>query len=202
MLTVYFTALVVGGSLLLLSLMGIGESDSDVDVDIDGGFDHGDADAHGDLDFGGFDAWLPIGSLRFWTFFSAFFGLVGSLLVLATGMNPILALGPSLGVGYVSGVSAVKILRNLTKKEVGKVVGAKELVGTTGTLLLPVAPGTPGKVRMQLGGRSFEEIARSEDANFAVGDKVLVIAIHEEEGVVITPAPLLGERTPNGKDNA
>ncbi len=200
MLTAYLTTLIIGGSMLLLSIFAGGDhemdhdlqleaGDMDLDMDLDSDFDL-DADAHG-FDFHGFDAWLPIGSLRFWTFFTAFFGLVGTVLTAIGGFGMALTLGPSIGTGYLSGVAATKVLKALNKESVGKVIGGADLVGHSGTLVLPVSPGQPGKIRIQMGGRVLEEIAYSEEV-LSTGAGVLVISVHNEGGVWVTPGPLLG----------
>ncbi len=188
MTTLYLITLIVGGCLLLLSIFA--GSDHELDHDVDADFDV-DADIDG-FD-AGYDAWLPMGSLRFWTFFAAFFGLVGTVLTAVGGLGKWMTLAPSLGVGYLSGIVATKVLRTLTKQKVGKVVGGNDLVGTTGTLMLPAAPGEPGKIRMQHGGRILEELAYTDDVPLRQGDKVLIIAKHKEGGVLVAPAPLLGE---------
>jgi membrane protein implicated in regulation of membrane protease activity len=200
MLTAYLSTLFIGGALLMLSIFAGGdhemdhgtEFDSDFDGDIDADFDADvDMDAHsGGLDFHGFDAWLPIGSLRFWTFFSAFFGLVGTSLTFAGSLGSTLTLAPSIGVGYVSGVVATRLLKKLTKESVGKVVNARDLVGTIGQLMLPVAPGVQGKVRMNVGGRTVEQPAYC-DEEIKAGSKALIISVHEDGGVWVSPAPLL-----------
>ena len=88
MLPIYLVTLIVGGVLVLVSVF-LGDSDTDADVaadiDVDADLDlaaGADVDADGSLDVGLIDAlqaWLPFTSMRFWTFFAAFFGLTGSL---------------------------------------------------------------------------------------------------------------------------
>ncbi len=199
MMTLYLTTLIAGGGLLLLSIFAGGDHEMDHDFDVDGDLDF-DADVDADLDggadgfdSGAFDAWLPIGSLRFWTFFATFFGLVGTALVLTTDLSKLMTLAPSLGVGYLSGIAATKILRSLTKGRIGKVVGGNDLVGISGTLMLPASPGQPGKIRLQMGGRILEQLAHTDDENMKVGSRVLIIAKHKDGGVLVSPAPLLGD---------
>ena len=76
MLMVYLIALIVGGVLLALTLVLGGAVDHHAGGDLD---HHAGDGGHG----GSFDAvfgWLPVTSLRFWTFFAAFFGAVGTVL--------------------------------------------------------------------------------------------------------------------------
>ena len=84
----YIFALVLGGVLLGASFLLGGDHDADGDVDMDADADvdadvDADADIDGDAD-GGHDGhgdvagfFGVLGSLRFWTFFTAFFGLTG-----------------------------------------------------------------------------------------------------------------------------
>jgi membrane protein implicated in regulation of membrane protease activity len=192
MLTAYLSTLIIGGSLLLLSIFAGGDHEIDHDTDFDADFD-ADADFDhdaGGFDFHGFDAWLPIGSLRFWTFFSAFFGLVGTALTFSGEMGATMTLAPSIGVGYITGISATRLLKKLTKESVGKVVSRDDIVGSTGKLMLPVAKGVEGKVRLNVGGRTIEHSAFCDEA-IEAGSKILVISVHEDGGVWVSPAPLL-----------
>ena len=83
------------------------DADVDVDVDADLDVDH-DADVAPSVDTA--DAlWLPFLSLRFWLFFVAFFGLVGTMLTTLV-LEPTqwgLGLGISLGVGFVFGFTLI-----------------------------------------------------------------------------------------------
>ena len=101
-----------------------------------------------------------------------------------------MTLAPSIGVGYISGLGAVRLLKKLTKESVGKVVNRDDLVGTVGALVLPVAPGVEGKIRMNVGGRTLEQSAFC-DEEIKAGSKVLVISVHKDGGVWVSPAPLL-----------
>jgi membrane protein implicated in regulation of membrane protease activity len=196
MLTAYLSTFIVGSSLLALSIFAGGEMDSDADFDADADFDtdadlDADGEGHGmELELHGMDAWLPIGSLRFWTFFAAFFGLVGTALTALGTMAATLTLVPSIGVGYVSGITATRLLKKLTKQSVGKVLGAGDMIGSTGTIVLPVGPGLEGKIRLQMGGRTLEHNAMS-DESINAGASAIVISIHEDGGVWVSPAPLL-----------
>ena len=48
------------------------------------------------------------------------------------------------------------VVRTMSKNSVSSDVGARELVGQTGVLTLPVGPGRPGKVRVDVKGRAEE----------------------------------------------
>jgi hypothetical protein len=93
--------------------------------------------------------WAPITSLRFWVFLLAFGGGAGIALT-KLGSSELVAAGGALGLGWLAGAIAIAVVNNLKKHSVSSEVGASELVGSTGTLVLPVAPGKPGKVRVDV----------------------------------------------------
>ena len=72
------------------------------------------------------------------------------------------------------------VVRKIGKDSVSSGVETKELVGTTGTLTLPVGPGKPGKVRVDIKGRSEDFVASLYDAGaeLPTGTQVLIV----EEG--------------------
>jgi hypothetical protein len=183
LLIAYVVALGIGGTLVLASLiMGGKDTDQDHDHghDSDKDHEHGhDHDKAGAMvlagetgmvphDAGGaadaVSALLPVTSIRFWTFFLAFFGLTGMTLTAA-------ALGPgvianallSTGVGYLSGLSVVSVGKRLKKASTDSTVGHGDYVGATAVVTLPVAKGKTGKVRLELKGRTVELMADTED---------------------------------------
>lgn len=98
MLSLYIAALIFGGGLLALSLLGghgHGDADGDGHVDLHGDADAGDHDQHSGAHHaaghaehpdahvkGGGDFVTIFVSLRFWTFLLGFGGLTGLLLTL------------------------------------------------------------------------------------------------------------------------
>jgi hypothetical protein len=140
---------------------------------------------------GGHDAdvgigWAPIASIRFWIFLLTFGGAVG-LAVNYLEDNEALAAGGAIGVGWVSGVLAVGIIRKLAKSSASSEVAAKELVGATGTLLLPVGVGKPGKVRLDVGGRIVDFVAHGVDdtPDLGTGSEVLIVGPGAAGSVVV-----------------
>ena len=101
LMAIYITAACIGAGLIALTLLVGGDHDADIDS----------PDAEGDA---GFDAagWLPFASLRFWTFFSAAFGLTGiGLSALDLSRAPSIIF--SVGAGYVSGLFVSKLYLSL-----------------------------------------------------------------------------------------
>lgn len=164
---IYLGAVAFGVTLLVASLVLGGK---DVDHGGDGHADHGGTGI----------GWAPITSLRFWIFLLAFGGATGYALE-QLDSSAAVAAGGAVGVGWISGTLAVAIIRGLSKSSASSEVGARELVGMTGQLVLPVAPGKPGKVRVEVKGRAEDYVANVVDddvGELATGSKVLIV----EEG--------------------
>src|SRR5690242_10331405 len=146
MLVVYLITLIVGGGLLAVTLLAGGHGDAHGHV---GGDGHGGVDAHGDQ-AGAADAllgWMPVTSLRFWTFFAAFFGLTGTLLTTWVETAFVPALAMSIAAGYLSGLAMDRAMRVLRRTDADSSVGERDLVGAAVEVLVPVASGKTGKVR-------------------------------------------------------
>ena len=197
MLYVYIFALVLGGVLLGASIF-LGGSDTDVDADVDADFDAdadadadgGDAlqgqqglqtehaDAHGSLS--GFVASFL--SLRFWTFFLAFFGLTGTVLAGLELASSGIAAGLSVGMGLVTGQATVAIIRSLSKSESSIAPTENDYVGKSGRLLVGVGDGL-GKVRVEVKGTTVDLLAKS-DESLTKGTEVLVVTVEGTTAVV------------------
>jgi hypothetical protein len=121
--------------------------------------------------------WAPIGSLRFWVFLCTFGGGAGYALTLL-GSSELEAGVGALATGWIAGALAVGIIRKLTATSTSSGIAPGELVGTSGMLLLPVAPGKPGKVRVEIKGRTEDFVAYVDDDDpaFASGAPVMIVA--------------------------
>lgn len=164
MLNVYLGAVAFGVTLLLASLV-LGGKDSDHDGHVEG-------------DFAG---WAPIMSFRFWVFLLAFGGGAGAALTLLD-TNEWLTAGAALGVGWVAGALAIAVVNKLRKDSVSSEIATRELVGTTGTLVLPVGPGKPGKVRVDVKGRTEDFVANLVDDNVELPSGTPVLVVSEGDG--------------------
>lgn len=211
LLSIYLGGLIVGGGLLLVSaVLGGNDHDADLggDLDVDGDLD---ADADADLDHDGHvgvgDAlWLPVLSIRFWTFFLAFFGLTGLLLegmrtvgLIGAPWGVVLALAIVAGVG--SGWLVSLIIRKLkTEKVTSEVVPEHDYAGKAAEVLLDVAPGDPGLVRLDVKGVSIDVtavVAAADVGPFKRGARVIVLAY--EQGKVIVAPFETDERDPHAE---
>ena len=190
MLVVYLITVIVGGALLSVTLLLGGDADMDAEVEADVDVDGGSDGAHGvDALLG----WLPITSLRFWTFFAAFFGLTGTILAGWSLTAPVVTAIAAVAVGYISGLMMDRAVRSLRKSETSSTVGGQDMVGATGLVLIPVGDKQTGKVRVTLGGREMDLLAEVEgEEQLAVGDTAMVLAMREDGLVVVTRSEKLG----------
>jgi membrane protein implicated in regulation of membrane protease activity len=180
-LAVYLGSLAFGALLILASLLGAGH-DADVHVDLHVGDGHGGGDGH---DQSQASALLALFGIRFWSFATMFFGATGAILHLFGG--PALAvLAPFIAaaVGVAAGLGASMTFRALSRDTVGQLrPGA--LIGRSGRLLLPVARGQRGKVRIAVpGSGDVDLIAESDDASLDTGADVLIVEVRGNIAVV------------------
>ena len=171
---IYLGAVAFGVTLLVASLFLGGKETG-----------HGDGhDSHGDAPGLG---WAPVASLRFWVFLFTFGGGAG-LALTALGSGELVSAVGAGAVGWVSGAMAVAIITSLTRKSVSSQLGAAELVGSTGTLLLPAGPTKPGKVRVEIKGRQEDYVATvvEDGGELATGTLVLVVAEGDQGSLLVT----------------
>ena len=174
MTTLYLAAIAFGVTLLLASLV-LGGKDTD----------HG---GHTDTDVG--LAWAPVGSLRFWVFFLAFGGGAGYALT-KLHSSPLLAAIGALGIGWLAGALSVVLVRMISRNSISSGVDGKELVGSTGMLLLPVGKDRPGKVRIEMFGKAEDFVATLvDDGELPSGSPVLVVAEGEHGSLLVSKAEM------------
>ncbi len=192
MLIFYLVALALGGTFVVASLLFGGDADTDlvdvdVDMDIDADVDmDADADVEGDGDgdtegwgFDGVLAWLPVTSLRFWTFFLAFFGLTGTVLTSFALLEDAWIIAAISGaIGYMSGGSMVAAMRHLSRNQTDSTVSEKDYVGANGIVMVPVSKDRVGKIRIELKGRTVELLAKTEEsAPLPTKESVMIYAL-------------------------
>lgn len=207
LLPVYLGSLALGGVLIVASIV-LGDADHDADLDLDADVDvdadvdldadvDADADLDGDVDkdfdlaqhaadAGG--TWLPFLSLRFWTFGLATFGGAGAILDVI-GFSDLVSAPASAVTGIGVGWAIAAMFRRLKHERVTADVGLRQLSGQEGKLLLPVAPGKVGKVRVTVGGQDVDLMARSSDGvRLEPRQRVLVVGV--DDGVAeVTSLP-------------
>ncbi|MEO5588540.1 MAG: hypothetical protein ABIS03_03050 [Gemmatimonadaceae bacterium] len=175
----FWLALVIGGGLLLLSL--IGDHGSDVDHDISHDAGHG-----GD--------WGKIFSLRYATYFLFAFGATGTLLqLLWKGKGtPIVFIIAALTGAIAWGLSAVAF-NYLKRTDTGDLQGDRWLIGRTGTVTLPLRTDSTGKIQVRHAGQIQELLARPHDESEEhpeQWDSVMIVEIRD--GIALV-APSLNQ---------
>ncbi len=194
----YVASLIVGGVLLGASIF-LGGQDADADFDADGDLDFdadGDFDVDGEFDVekgldisaDGAELFWFLKSLRFWTFFLAFFGLTGVVLrglgLMESDMGTLIA---AIVVGAFSGGTAAAVIRTLSKDTTGEAGGQRDIVGKTARVLVPASPGGTAKVRVEIKGQHVDLLATGHDRELKASDEVLVV---EMEGTRVRVAHL------------
>lgn len=138
---------------------------------------------------------LKFVSLRFLSFFAAFFGLTGTVLsllglVASQAVTAIL----SGGVGFALGAAMVAATTWLQQSTADTTLRVKDYIGKTGAVLLPVVKGRTGKIRLDIGGRDIYLLATTdEDRTLDRGDRVFVISMDEGIAKVVMRFQELGE---------
>ncbi len=189
---VYLFALIVGGILLGASLLlgghdheiGAGDGALDAAAEADataegagGGSEAGGHEAaHAMSAASGLDLLWPLRSVRFWTFFLAFFGLTGLVFDGLDLTGPGLALGLAVGVGLLLGGGAAGVIRWLASEQAGRAPRSNDYVGRSARVVVPVKKGGLGKVRVEIGGTSVDVLAVTDDEEG--------IAAHEEAMII------------------
>ena len=198
---VYGLCLIGGGIFVFLAAVG-GLDGVDFAGDFDGNFDVAiDSDGDGildDVDVGTHLGetfavlrsrwWLPLLSLRFWTFGLCFFGLTGLLLTwVQPGLEAWLVALIALLMGLFCGLVAALVLRSLSRQSVSSLIKPEALTGQLGTVEIPFDTHSRGKVSLSIGGSivSFFAITQ-EEREFQKGDAVLVVGLERDKLWVVT----------------
>jgi membrane protein implicated in regulation of membrane protease activity len=137
--------------------------------------------------------WFPVASLRFWTFFSAFFGLTGVVIDAGSLAGQWVGLGVAGAVGYVCGTTITRLIRKLRRERVDSSLAADDCVGETARVILPVGNDQVGKVRLELKGRTIELLAETEDEGLELspGQACVIYGLKEDGRAVVTRAAAL-----------
>lgn len=209
----YVATAIFGWAFVLPMLFGGLDLDSELDADFDGGFG-GDLELDGGIDAGGvgdFDSDLGsgldvgdadgllggvgdfVGSLlnfRSLLFFSAFFGTAGVVFSTivggeAAGIGTILT---AVFLGLVAAVVNGQLTRFIKTSEASSQITDREIRGRTAQVVVPLGPGTKGRIKANFGGQPQYLIARPHDsepdAEFKVGDQVVVVEVENGTALV------------------
>ncbi len=178
MFAFYLFAVVVGGALLLFSLVGGHDSH---------GGDIGHV-GHHDVHHHGAGEWLSVRTL---TYFLFVFGGVGAVLTktMPSALAPLVALVAALAGILVGGLVAAAF-KYLRRSDSGLRDTDDSFIGLTGTITLPIGVSGKGKVLVQRADRTYELLASPLDAS-AQGSSTwkAVIVVEMRKGIAIV-APL------------
>jgi len=176
----YVFALVLGSILLGASFLLGGGDDADIDLDLD----H-EADGHGGGPGDLMGLFGVLASIRFWTFFAAFFGLTGILLDILALAGKFAGFGLAVGVGALTGWTAVTLINRLSASDVGVAAGVDDYIGKTGEMLIAVGPNKLGKVRIELKGTTVDMLAESDELSIARGEQAMIVDMRGSKAVVV-----------------
>lgn len=132
--------------------------------------------------------WLPVYSLRFWTFGAAFFGLTGVLLTTLTEAGEPLGAGLAAAFGVVAGAGMATLARQMRKPVTADAIRMSDYPGQLGELVLPLREGGRSRIRIQIRHRERELIARTESPQaLPKGSRVVILSLDEEGHAVVAP---------------
>jgi hypothetical protein len=181
MFSLYLFALIIGGGLLLFSLLG-GSDHHGGDLG-----HHGDLH-HADLHHGNPVQWLSLRTLIYFLFVFGGVGVVLSKSWSAATAPFVFLLAAAAGVGIGAAVSAT--FAYLRRTDSGVRDTDDSFVGLAGKLTIPIASGGAGKVLVARGDRTFELLARAYDkASGSPSDWKNVIVVEMVRGIALV-APL------------
>lgn len=187
-MTIYGLSFIAGGIFVLLAAVG-GLDGVDIDTDFDLDVDTPVPADLDDIDVGTqIDQtltalrsrwWLPLLSLRFWTFSLCFFGLTGLLITLVQpDLVPWLTALIAVGMGLFCGWVAAVVLRSLSRQPISSMVKPEALIGHVAQVEIPFDQTSRGKVAISLGDSTVSYFAiTQEERAFAVGEAVLVVGM-------------------------
>ena len=199
----YLFSLVLGGIVLAFSIFADGESDKDFDFDSDLDVD-ADLDLEMDVNTGldqnlledskrqkGFKiSWLPLLSMRFWTFGLASYGGLGMALT-GMGKPPLIVFTASLVTGFVVGWVAAQLFKALKLSSSNSAIDTRQLNGNTGKVLLPISPNQIGKIRLIVDGQVLDFLAQSQET-ILIGEEIMLVNMVEDKAIVAKLAALTG----------
>lgn len=204
MLPVYVAFLIFGGCFTIPMIFGAFDTDTDVDgPDFDGGADF-DVDVDGDIDVdGGVDSggsggnfgefgsiFASLFSFRSVVFGATFFGLTGTVLHFLDASAPVTVISAVI-MGLLASMLNATLWSQLRRTgDVSSHLGANDLVGAAGKVVLPISGERRGRVQLDLNGQPQFMVAapfRDRGEPLEVGESVVVV---EVDGSTVRVAPL------------
>lgn len=179
---VYLFFLAGGVLWVLLTLITGGIADHDTAASVD--HDLGDASHSGGGDSSGGDPHISPFQPLVLACSAATFGGTG-LFLSAIGLNRWLALLPALVISLVVGAAVFYLVKFLARSESNAAFSLEEVVGSVGTVTIPVKPAATGEVRFTYRGTIHQVAAKPLlDEKFRYGEKVLICKIEGKTALV------------------
>lgn len=166
---VYLIALVLGGGVLLLQI--IGGSKGDLDHGLDGHVHH---------DFGHHGPEPGVISTRALVYALFTFGFVGGALHIVGLTSPGVAAVVAVAAGVAAGLSVGYVFARIGHPEASGSAGYDEAKGLRARVLLACAPDRVGKIRLQLKGQTVDLRATSVAGTLPEGAEVTVIEVRDD----------------------
>src|SRR5690606_19913548 len=92
-------------------------------------------------------------------------------------------------VGWMTGAGATAFMRWAGQSQVSSTLRPDACVGASGTVLLPVAPGARGRIRVALEGQMIDFDAETEDEHeLCASEPVVVYALRDDGVALVTSA--------------
>jgi hypothetical protein len=176
LLYVYVASLLVGGVVVVMSVLGGMGADVDVDAGAGG--------ATADVEAGGEFSLLAVMKIRRLFYFAFFFGLTGLLggLTMGRASTLLVALGTGSGCAWLGDW----IISRVAESSASSGLQPDDYVGMEGRVTVPLKVGGQGKVSGVLNGRTVELVAQAaaDDMELEPGDQVLVLELREGVALV------------------
>ena len=195
---VFLFFLVIGGGFLLITtLFGLGghaggagelhfDSHAATDLHVADGHDvHSDNNGHQTHGTLAASSWL---SLRFFIYFFAGFGAIGTILTYANHRGPTLTVPVALVGGILAGVMVQYTLRSLARSGGDGSPRIEDYINKTSRVTVAIMPQKVGEVAVSVRGteQSVAAKARRHDDQFKVGDRVVITSISQGRAEVIS----------------
>jgi len=196
---VYVIALIVGGGLIVFSVVAGDSGDADAgdidfdadwggDVDLDAGElgDGVDLDvADGAADGFALSDWL---SLRFLNYFAAMFGLTGTVLTMADDLSNTTVLGMAVIAGAIVGQVVHQMMRWLIRGSSDSATARPDYINRKARVTVSIGVGGRGEVAIRIkdGERYVPAVCKRADDQFATGAVVGVVGIEAGIATVVS----------------
>ena len=129
--------------------------------------------------------YLPFLSLRFWIFGICVFGITGSILI-RMDLNTPAHLTLASAMGLLVGWFAALLFHQLQNTTVDSSASMNELAGKEAIVVLPIRPGSTGKVRVRIKEQDLEITATSSHSEvLEIDQRVKIVSSTNGQATVI-----------------